>query len=287
MEVHRISGIPPDRVGESYRARWLEEVSDCELFRAAVCIVSQLKRELTSFRFHAPLELMARYRLLPLVAPADRELARMQLLATVAQYEATGETVPLPLRAVAINSHEAVVELRRAAQEGDVERVDAICLGLAHDYGSRVLLDAIADLALETLTGASHTHIGLMHLARTWGDVGPVGVQLARAGLRALAQEPAVKLRPVTQHHSLKAPESDLESILSAVPAQVRAAGGFAGSWKRPKKRACWTKYSAMRCSAARIHARPRARSRPHAVLRRSPCWRTRRSPRSTTGRIV
>ncbi len=94
--IEKLSGIPPDRVGESYRARRLEEVSDCELFRAAVCIVSQLKRELNSFRFHALLELMA----------------RMQLLATVAQYEATGETVPLPLRTVAISSHEAVVELR-------------------------------------------------------------------------------------------------------------------------------------------------------------------------------
>ena len=63
-----LSGIPPDRVVESYHSRKLEALSETELFRAAAHIVSQPKLELSSFRLFAPLEIMARYNLLPLVA---------------------------------------------------------------------------------------------------------------------------------------------------------------------------------------------------------------------------
>src|SRR5713226_2365118 len=91
-----VSGIPPDRIVESYRERKLDSLSDSELFRAAACIVSRPKVELSSFRFHAPLEVMARQSLLPLVSPADRDLARVQMLATVAHYESRGETASPP-----------------------------------------------------------------------------------------------------------------------------------------------------------------------------------------------
>jgi hypothetical protein len=117
--------------------------------------------------------------------------------------------------------------LRKAASEGDVERTDAICTGLADEYGVKVLLRSIADLALETLTAATHTHIGLMHIARIWGEAGPVATQLARAGLRAMAQEPVARLKPVSKRRVLKDPEGDLESILSQVPAQPPSVKGI------------------------------------------------------------
>jgi hypothetical protein len=126
-----------------------------------------------------------------------------------------------------LNTDEAEAELRKAASEGDVERADAICTGLADEYGVKVLLRSIADLALETLTGATHTHIGLMHIARIWSQAGPVATQLARAGLRAMAQEPVAKLKAVSKRRVLKDPERDLESILSQVPAQRASVKGI------------------------------------------------------------
>jgi hypothetical protein len=227
MEACGVSGIPPDRVGELYRERRLAEVSDRELFRACIPLLAEPKREATSFTLHAPLEVMARYRMLPLLAPADRDLARMQMLAMVARYQASGESIPPPPQTIALNADQAEAELRKAASEGDVERADAICTGLADEYGVKVLLRSIADLALETLTAATHTHIGLMHIARIWGEAGPVATQLARAGLRAMAQEPVARLKPVSKHRVLKDPEGDLESILSQVPAQPPSVKGI------------------------------------------------------------
>src|ERR1039457_914223 len=153
-----LSGMPPDQVVESYRSRKLEALSETELFRAAAHIVSQPKLELSSFRLHAPLEIMARYNLLPLVSPPDRDLARIQMVATASHYQAGGEGVRSEERVRIGRSSDAAVHLRRAVQVGDVERADALCLSLADAGGLQELLDSITDLTLRTLTGAAHTH---------------------------------------------------------------------------------------------------------------------------------
>ncbi len=75
--VEKLSGIALERVVEAYRTRELESINDRELFRAAASVVAKPKLALSSFTMHAPLEVMARYTLLPLVSPADRELARV------------------------------------------------------------------------------------------------------------------------------------------------------------------------------------------------------------------
>ncbi len=218
--VEKFSGIGPERVVEAYGARELESFSDRELFRAAASIVAKPKLALSSFTMHAPLEVMARYTLLPLVSPADRELARIQLVATVAHYEARGEAAPSAFQKLpTMRTTEAVAQLRRALQEGNVELADALCLRLADDCGLPAALDSIADLCLRTLTGAGHTHIGLMLTARMWSEVGPSALSLARTGLRMLAQAPNLNLRPVTRHSTLDNPEKELEARLSKVPA--------------------------------------------------------------------
>ncbi len=217
--IEKLSGIGRDRVVEAYRTRQLESFNDRELFRAAASIVAKPKLALSSFTMHAPLEVMARYTLLPLVSPADRELARIQLVATVAHYEARGEVAPSTLQKLStMRTTEAVAQLRRALQEGNVELADALCLRLADDCGLPAALDSIAELSLRTLTGAAHTHIGLMLIARMWSDVGPAALSLARTGVRMLAQAPDMNLRRVTRHRMIENPEKELESLLSQVP---------------------------------------------------------------------
>ena len=212
-----LSGMPPDRVVESYHSHKLEALSEAELFRAAAHIVSKPKLEFSSFRMHAPLEIMARYNLLPLVSTSDRDLARIQIVATASHYQA-GEEVRPPERILIARCSDAAAQLRRAVQEGDVEHADALCLSLAGAGGLQELLDSITDLTLRTLTGAAHTHIGLMLMTRMSSEAGSAALGLARAGVRALAQEPGLNLKGITTHRTLKDPETELASILRSVP---------------------------------------------------------------------
>jgi hypothetical protein len=221
MSIEALSGVPPDQIVESYHARRLEALSEPALFRAAAQIVSQPKLELSSFCLHAPLEIMARFNLLPLVSPADRDLAVIQMVATASHYQAGGEEAGPPERVRIARSSDAAAQLRRAVQAGDVDRADALCLSLADAGGLPELLDSIADLTLHTLTGAAHTHIGLMlmtRMSRMSSDAGHAALGLARAGVRSLAQAPGLNLKPVSSHRTLKDPETGLASILRTVP---------------------------------------------------------------------
>ncbi len=220
LNVEKLSGIAPDRIVDSYQKRKLDSLSDAELLGAAVQVIGKPKLELDSFLVHAPLEVMARHSLLPLVSPGDRDLARIQIVATAAHYEAESETAPVPGRKLApMSAAAAMAELRRALQEGDVELADVLCVRLAKDCGLGSMLDSIADVSLRTLTGAAHTHIGLMLMARIWNEVGPAALNLARAGLRMIAQAPQLNLRPVTRHITLQDLEKELEARLRKVPA--------------------------------------------------------------------
>ena len=94
-----LDGLDPKNLVHQVKARNLDAVSDEELFRQAAAIVSRpsADNEPGGFVLHAPLELMARYGLLRLVSPSERELARLQMIATAAVY-GSGVRLPLPRR---------------------------------------------------------------------------------------------------------------------------------------------------------------------------------------------
>src|ERR1700692_1988297 len=97
--LHRIVGIDPKNVVNEYMDRALGELSDAELFDQACAIVARPPvRGLTSFTLHAPLEVMARYGLMRLVDPSDRELARLQMLASAAVYDHQVDLMLAPAR---------------------------------------------------------------------------------------------------------------------------------------------------------------------------------------------
>ena len=78
--LHRIGSIDPKNVFDEYKGRALGDLSDAEIFDQICPIVAcPPRRGLTSFTLHAPLEAMARYGLMRLVHPSDRELARLHL----------------------------------------------------------------------------------------------------------------------------------------------------------------------------------------------------------------
>ena len=91
-----LASIDPDEIVSAYDALGLEAWSDFDLFRAAAEVISEPSNKFSSFLLNAPLELLARFCLLSLVAPEDRRLARIQMVATAVVYAHAGPGVNCP-----------------------------------------------------------------------------------------------------------------------------------------------------------------------------------------------
>src|SRR3954464_12931084 len=88
-------GVEPEDVHGAYERAGFAELSDAQLFDRAAAVVAVPRRSAAnSFVLHAPLELMARRLLLPLVPPARRRAARERMLCVAAQYEHAGAPLP-------------------------------------------------------------------------------------------------------------------------------------------------------------------------------------------------
>ena len=166
--LHRISGIDPKNIVDEYEVRALGDLSDAEIFDQVCSIVARPPvRGLTSFTLHAPLEVMARYGLMRLVETSDRELARLQMVASAAVYGHQVDLMPDPARVYSFpDANTAAAELAGTFRSGDADGLEARVLSVAWHFGIKSLVNLLTPLALPTLTGASHSHIGLWLLLR-------------------------------------------------------------------------------------------------------------------------
>ena len=194
---HRIDSIDPKNVGDEYKDRALGELSDADIFDHVCAIVARPPvRELTSFTLHAPLEVMARYGLIRLVNPMDHELARLQMVASASVYGHQVETMPTPAREYSFpDANAAAAELARTFASGDANGMEAVVLSVASQFGTMSLVNLLTPLALPTLTGASHSHIGLWLLLRHGEPAGVEDASLLRAAARALAADPTGQMK--------------------------------------------------------------------------------------------
>ncbi|HEY5155837.1 MAG TPA: hypothetical protein VIJ47_13940, partial [Acidimicrobiales bacterium] len=93
--VPTLAGLDPFAVADGYPARGLDQLSDGALTDLVAAAVARPKVAAAgSFVLHAPLELLARAALLPLVEPSARRLARQRIVWLGATYQAAGEEVP-------------------------------------------------------------------------------------------------------------------------------------------------------------------------------------------------
>jgi hypothetical protein len=194
---HRIGSIDPKNVVDEYKDRALGELSDAELFDQVCPIVARPPvRGLTSFTLHAPLEVMARYGLMRLVDPSDRELARLQMVASAAVYGHQVDLMPDPARVYSFpDANTAAAELASIFTSGDADGMEALVLSVALQFGTKSLVNLLTPLALPTLTGASHSHIGLWLLLRHAEPAGVENASLLRAAARALAADPTGQMK--------------------------------------------------------------------------------------------
>jgi len=195
--AHRIGSIDPKNVVDEYRNRALRELSDAEIFDQICAIVARPRvRGLTSFTLHAPLEVMARYGLMRFVEPSDRELARLQMVASAAVYGHQVDLMPAPARVYPFpDANTAAGELTSAFTSGDADGMETLVLSVASQFGTKSLVNLLTPLALPTLTGASHSHIGLWLLLRHAEPAGVENASLLRAAVRALAADPTGQMK--------------------------------------------------------------------------------------------
>jgi hypothetical protein len=194
---HRVDSIDPKNLVDEYKDRALRELGDAELFDQVCAIVARPPvRGFTSFTLHAPLEVMARYGLMRLVEPSDRELARLQMVASAAVYGHQVDLMPAPARVYPFpHANMAAGELASAFTSGDADGMEALVLSVALQFGTKSLVNLLTPLALPTLTGASHSHIGLWLLLRHAEPAGVENASLLRASARALAADPTGQMK--------------------------------------------------------------------------------------------
>lgn len=211
-----LASIDPDEIVSAYDALGLEAWSDFDLFRAAAEVISEPSKKFSSFLLNAPLELLARFCLLSLVAPEDRRLARIQMVATAVVYAHAGPGVncPPPDETNLGSPVDTIEELRAAIHASDVERSDQLFTILATYVEPRRVIESIAHASLQTLTGAAHTHLGLMYLSRMPAIAPPEALKMARSGVRFLAAKPDLNLKPTNGPGRL----DDLAHALATVP---------------------------------------------------------------------
>ncbi len=149
-----------------------EELSDAELVAAVADVVRRPRQDpASSFVLHAPLELAARTALLPRIAPAAREQARLRLVALATEYEGSDDPIAEPPARDAGSAADESKHLLDAIAAGDLDAVDVGAACLARSATAPQLRGLLADPLVPLLAAAAHAPIFLFELPRvapTW-----------------------------------------------------------------------------------------------------------------------
>lgn len=166
-----------------------------------------------SFRLHAPLELLARARLLDRLGGDDRA-AQQGIEALAARYE--GEGTPLAPRPEPdfAGAAEAAAALAAAVDVGTVDEAGDAARWLGRYAGPALLVDLVAPVALDRLTAAGHANIffQLLSLHPHRSGLGTLLHPLARE----LARDPTAVVR--TSGSTAPVPTDDVTASLQALP---------------------------------------------------------------------
>jgi hypothetical protein len=171
----------------------LSALSDAQLASAVARAIAAPKRDAdSSFLTHAPLELAARVRLLPVVAMAARDQARRRIAAIAGDYARAGAEVENAPGAFS-DPETALAFLKRAIAKGDAAGADAALLFLIPQVSASALGAALAEEILPMLGAAAHAPILLADLPRLDGLLDGAGA-LLRAPVAMIAKEAEARL---------------------------------------------------------------------------------------------
>ena len=191
-------------------------LTDAQLTDAVAAQLTPPKAEgVNSFTLHAPLELLARTALLPLVEPSARDAARDRLAWLGDTYAAAGESVPEPAPRAYDDVDAAVAHLQAAIGAGELDDADAIAAWLAQRASADELARLLADDVIPRLSAAGHGSILLYLLPRVAPRSRPAARPL-RGLVRELARYPDWGLTWHQDRTGAPGPGADLVDALRA-----------------------------------------------------------------------
>ena len=210
-------GIDADDIQDEYDRGGFDDLTDAQLFERAAAAVSIPRRQAAnSFVLHAPLELMARRLLLPLVPAYARRSARQRLLWVAARYEQTGEPVTAGQKAGYGSVAATGTALVAAIGAGDLEAVDAAASHFLR-YATLDQVMALAEPTIDLLAAAGHAPIGFF-LASRLATTSRSALELLRPTLRELARAPDLRVRWVADAGAPTGNEASLARALGLTP---------------------------------------------------------------------
>ena len=209
--------IDANDVHDEYDRRGLDRLTDAQLFDRAAAVVSIPRQQAAnSFVLHAPLELMARRLLLPLVPTHRRRAARERLVSIAARYEQGGD----PLGSGGGGGHGAVETAGRtllaAVEAGDLDEVDTV----ASQFLREATVDQVMALAAPTvdlLSAAGHAPIAFF-LAGRLATTSRSALMLLRPTFRELARAPELRVGWVAEAGAPTGDEASLARALARTP---------------------------------------------------------------------
>ncbi len=209
--------IDVDDIHDEYDRGGFGDLTDARLFDRTAAVAS-IPRQLAanSFVLHAPLELMARQLLLPLVPGHLRRAARERLLWVAARYEQAGEPVAARREAAYDSVETSGRALLAALDAGDLDGVDTI----APQFLRNATMDQVMALAAPTvdlLAAAGHAPIGFW-LASRLATTSRSALALLRPTLRELARSPELRVEWVIDADAPSGGEARLARALARTP---------------------------------------------------------------------
>ena len=206
------------RPGDAWERCALAQAGDAELVDAVAAAIAAPKvTASSSFVLHAPMELMARARLLALAPPAARPEGRRRIAEIATRYARSGPEVEPATRSYA-DEAAALSALATAIPASDVDEADVALRWLLERSRVATLLPALADAVIPALGAAAHAPILLSMFLRTPG-LGEAYGALLRAPLRYLTQQGSSRLTWPTNAAARSTPTAgDLADALLSPP---------------------------------------------------------------------
>ncbi|MGI9602775.1 MAG: hypothetical protein ACR2QE_12880 [Acidimicrobiales bacterium] len=205
--------IDPPHSVDVYRDRDLDRLSDATLAESVSRVLARPRTADTSFTLHAPLELLARIRLLDRVGADQRHTARLRLVALAAIYDSSGEPIDHPPGPSPDSFEAAMAMLGSAIETGDVDQADRAVDGLDDPLRLATGSDALVPL----LGAAGHLPI----LLSNWPVVQPttpLDHHMIRHMVRDLAGSSQLRFRfDHPNRDRAVGSRAELESALAAV----------------------------------------------------------------------
>ena len=169
------------------------EVSDRALVDAVAEAITPPKvTASSSFVLHAPMELMARARLLRVAPPAARPEGRRRIAEIATRYARSGPQIE-PKRRVYADEAAALTALTAAIPVGDADEADGALVWLLERASRPALIAGIADLVIPALGAAAHAPILLAMFLRS-PEMGETYGALLRAPVRYMTLQGAARL---------------------------------------------------------------------------------------------